>query len=493
MGPSANDLVAGHSTDRRLRAMGHRRTFVTLLILAGCWLCGCADTRISRQASSAAVQAAGMADTRAVAAIVDLADEDGPQPPAEKLALLQRAGSAHRGLLTRQLAAMAATGDVDLYADNEALLLKDGPQTFAAMFEAIAGARRVILLESYIIDDAEVAWALARMLIHKRSEGVQVGVIYDDFGSLTTPSGYFDALRLGGVLVCAFNPVNPVQRPGYWDIDHRDHRKILVVDDRIAFTGGINISGVYASGSIAFGRGRDYDREAGWRDTQLRIRGPAVEPLAALLRRTWLSQGCEGELPGFEAEAPSGGGAAGETPMWIVPSSPDDDYNRIYAMLLSAIEASRVSVRLTMAYFAPGREMVDALCDAARRGVSVRMILPSASDFEPVLYAGRGYYQTLLAAGVEIYEFEHAVLHAKTAIIDGVVSTVGSSNMDWRSFVGNDEVNVVVLGAPFAAGMQAMFAEDLAASKKITIAEWRARPLHQRVLEALARIFERWF
>ena len=434
-----------------------------------------------------------MADTRAVAAIVDLADEDGPQSPAERLAWLRRTGPTHRPLLTRQLAAMAATGEVDLYADNEALLLKDGPQTFAAMFEAIAGARRTILLESYIIDDAEVAWALARMLIRKRSEGVRVGVIYDDIGSLTTPSGYFDALRLGNVLVCAFNPVNPARRPGYWGIDHRDHRKILVVDDRIAFTGGINISGVYASGSIGFGRGRDYDREAGWRDTQLRLRGPAVEPLAALLRQTWLSQGCDGELPGFEADAPSGGGAAGETSMWVVPSSPDDDYNRIYAMMLSAIEASQVSVRLTMAYFAPGREMADALCNAARRGVSVQMILPAASDFLPVLYAGRSYYQALLAAGVEIYEFEHAVLHAKTAIVDGVVSTVGSSNMDWRSLVGNNEVNVVVLGAPFAAAMQAMFTEDLAASKKITIADWRARPLRQRLLETLARIFERWW
>jgi cardiolipin synthase len=176
-----------------------------------------------------------------------------------------------------------------------------------------------------------------------------------------------------------------------------------------------------------------------------------------------------------------------------MPSSPTDAFNKIYALLLTAIDASQKSVYLTMAYFAPGRDMIDALCEAAERGVDVQLVLPSVSDFTPVLHAGRSYYERLLRSGVKLYELQDAVLHAKTAVIDGVVSTVGSSNMDWRSFVGNNEVNAVIIGEDFGDSMTRMFRRDLEASEKITLEQWARRSPLQRAKETLARLFENWW
>jgi len=462
-----------------------------------------------------------------VAAQVSVTGHGGRLKRDEREQLLKRVGEqGSASLVQRHLAAMSSFGEVDLYSGNEVRLLIDGPATFAAMLDAIEHARQTILLESYIIEDAAIAQRFAALLAKKRAEGVQVLVIYDALGSIGTATTYFDALRGADVAICAFNPVNPVKRLGYWDITHRDHRKILVVDREVGFTGGINISAVYSTGS--FGRQRHAappsDRTGdkagdkagakadGWRDTQVQLRGPAAAALDDLVRETWQHQACRGELPPLPNKAvarasssiaaPRGNkiGATGpQAPsvsgqlMRIVPSTPDDEFNRIYALLLTAIDASQRSVQLTMAYFAPGQDMVDALCDAAQRGVDVQMVLPSLSDFTPVLHAGRSYYQRLLDSGVKLYELQDAVLHAKTAVIDGVVSTIGSSNMDWRSFSGNNEVNAVVIGEDFGDAMARMFQRDVAASQAITAAAWRDRPLVQRAKESLARLFEAWW
>jgi len=409
----------------------------------------------------------------------------------ERERLLQRVGAqGSSALMQRQLAAMSALGDVDLYSGNEAKLLIDGPATFAAMFEAIGRAKDSILLESYIIEDAAVSRRLAELLAKKRAEGVGVYMIYDAVGSIGTPQAYFDGLRAAGVAVCAFNPVNPLkQRSGYFDITQRDHRKILVVDGEIGFTGGINISAVYSSGS--FGRKRRVADPAaeGWRDTQLQLRGPAVAALDGLVRQTWLLQRCEGVI----APPPTGlaGKSVGKELMRIVPATPSDPVNRIYALLLATIGAAQRSVYLTMAYFAPDEDMIVALCAAALRGVDVQLILPSRSDFAPVLHAGRKHYSRLLAAGVKIAELQDAVLHAKTAVIDGTVSTVGSSNLDWRSLASNDEVNAVVIGEDFGDTMTQMFRRDIAASQAITAQAWAQRPLWQRAKETMASLFDR--
>ena len=403
--------------------------------------------------------------------------------------LIERIGrEGGASLLKRQLAAMAEFDDVDLTTGNSARLLVDGPAAFDAMFAAIARARHTILLESYLIDDAPIAQDLAALLLRKRSEGVKVLIIHDAVGSFSTDPAYFARLGDAGIGVCEFNPLMQARTGRYQDISHRDHRKILVVDRHIAYTGGINISAVYASGSF---RPSASSTERGWRDTQVELRGPAAAVLDDLVRQTWRGQHCGQALPPVPAVA--SGVPKGPHAVRIVPASPEDAESRIYSLLLTAIDASSRSVHLTMAYFAPGPDMIAALTDAARRGVDVQLVLPSVSDFAPVLHAGRSYYEELLEAGVGIHELQDAVLHAKTAVIDGVLSTVGSSNMDWRSFVANSEVNAVVLGEDFGERMEQMFARDVQASTPITREAWRAWPLWPRAMERAARAFERWW
>ncbi|SEL06724.1 cardiolipin synthase [Roseateles sp. YR242] len=435
-----------------------------------------------------------------VASEVDVVGAKGPLGQQRREQVIQSAAAQGRPeLLKRQLAAMSAFGDVDLYASNDVKLLIDGPATFDAMFSAIRKARQQILLESYIIEDADVARQLADLLVQRREQGVQVAVIYDAVGSLSTQEAYFDRMRQAGIGICAFNPVNPLKSRRYHDITERDHRKILVVDNEVGFTGGINISAVYSSGSGSFGGGKGSRakpadeaksaKERGWRDTMIQVRGPAVQALHGMVRETWQHQACEGQLAPVAAPT----AASGQQLMRIVPSTPQDKENRIYTLLLGSIRAAQHSVYLTMAYFAPGKDMVDALSEAAERGVDVQLILPSQSDFSPVMYAGRSHYDRLLRAGVKIHELQDAVLHAKTAVIDGVVSTVGSSNMDWRSFVHNNEVNAVVLGEDFGSAMTRMFEKDRDASRSIDLATWKHRPLMQRGKEFFSSLFEHWW
>lgn len=460
-------------------------------LIATALLAGCSTAPIVPRADRPLVTPRAPS-TQQVAQQVSVQGHRGRLTGAERQALLARLGAqGNATLLQRHLVAQASLGAIDLTASNEARLLLDGPATFGAMFDAIERARSSILIESYIVEDAAIAQRLAALLARKRAEGLDVAMIYDDVGSFATPAAYFDGLRASGVAVCAFNPVNPLKSPSYWNITHRDHRKIVAIDRQVAYTGGINISAVYSSGS--FGRGRPAARSAnddGWRDTHIELRGPAAATLDDLFRQTWNSQGCEGTLKPPAQAAPR---APGRHVVQVIPSAPSDDYNRIYAMLLAAIDTAQRSIHLTMAYFAPGQDMIDALSDAAQRGVDVQLVLPSVSDFAPVLYAGQSYYDHLLAAGVRIHELQHAVLHSKTAVIDGVVSTVGSSNLDWRSFSANNEVNAVVYGDDFGDTMQRMFEQDVAASQEVTLERWRARSPWARVRELAARAFEAWW
>jgi cardiolipin synthase len=335
------------------------------------------------------------------------------------------------------------------------------------------------------------------------AEGVRVALVVDSVGSIGSDPAFFEALAAGGVAVCAFNPINPLQRLGEWGLSHRTHRKLLVVDNDIAFTGGINISRVYASGSFLGGRPRAPAKplEDGWRDTQIELRGPVVPALARTFIATWADQSCgdapvgpEPEATGVpasalvEAQRPD---AAGNRLVKVITSDPRDPQNRIYTTLLASIEASQRSVHLTMAYFAPGEEMISALCDAARRGVDVSLVLPGQSDFSLLLHAGRSYYTQLLDAGVRIHEYRHATMHAKTMVVDGVFATVGSSNMDWRSFVANNEINVVVIGRDFGRELEALFQRDVAASQPVLPEAWAQRPWRQRLLERFGRSVER--
>jgi cardiolipin synthase len=419
---------------------------------------------------------------------------DAQGPSSTRRVAAQLAAEGKPDLALHHLKQLAAQGDAHLYRHNAARLLIDGPQTFSAMRAAVRAARSRVLLESYIFDDEGLAAEMGALLVSKAREGVGVAVLYDSLGSREASDSFFEGLRAGGVSVCAFNPVNPLRRPGYWGINHRDHRKFLVADNQIGFTGGINISKVYSSGSSgSAGRrrgGAEDWREDGWRDTQIELRGPVVPALAAAFEEHWHSQGCRDALPPAPAEPARN---AGTKTVQLLLSDPQDERNPIYESLLLAIESAQVSVHLTMAYFAPGERMARALMDAARRGVKVVLVLPSRSDFGMILHAGRAYYADLLGAGVQIHELQTALLHAKTAVIDGVWSTVGSSNMDWRSWVDNSEANVVVLGDDFAQVLEAQFERDLAASRPIGPDEWAQRGVKARLLELVGRLAERLF
>ncbi len=415
----------------------------------------------------------------------------GPLSAQQSKAIL--AGLASRGqetsIFDRHLAIEESIVGAPLVVGNKAVLLKDGPATFQAMFDAIRNARDHINFETYIIEDDEVGRKFAAALIDKQARGVQVNLIYDSVGAIRTPPAFFKALTDRGVRVLEFNPVNPLTATNGWEVNQRDHRKLLIVDGQIAFVGGINISSVYSSGSFRKDSKVNADASAPWRDTHLQVEGPVVAEFQKLFLATWNKQTKEALAPRnyFPPQT-----SKGKDVVRAIGSSPDEPYSLIYATLISAIDNAETSVYLTNAYFVPDPQLLAALENAARRGVDVRLILPSHTDFWLVFNAGRSYYTDLLRGQVQIYERRGPLLHSKTAVIDGVWSTIGSTNLDWRSFLHNDEVNAVILGQDFGGQMRTMFEADLAASDRITLENWQQRSLDHRVKELAARLWEYW-
>ncbi|HEX5640675.1 MAG TPA: phospholipase D-like domain-containing protein [Burkholderiaceae bacterium] len=422
---------------------------------------------------------------------VQLEGARGPLSAAQSKAVLD--GLASRGPATdifeRHLAIEEAIVGSPLTTGNQVLLLQDGPATFQAMYAAILAARDHINMETYILEDDEVGQRFAQALIDKQRQGVQVNLIRDSVGTIGTPPAFFRQLTDNGIRVLEFNPLNPLAAQKGWELNQRDHRKLLIVDGRTAFLGGINISSVYSGGSFSQRSRTPHGGGPEWRDTDLQLRGPVVTELQKLFLATWEAQ--KGEpLPARNYLPPPE--TAGRLVVRAIGSSPEEPYSLIYATLLSAIANAETSVRLTNAYFAPDPQLLAALEAAAGRGVEVTMILPSQTDSWLVFHAGRNYYEQLLRAGVKIHERRGVILHSKTALVDGVWATVGSTNLDWRSFLHNYELNAVVLGAEFGSQVQAMFDKDLAASEPITLEQWQRRPLDLRIKELFARLWEYW-
>jgi cardiolipin synthase len=354
------------------------------------------------------------------------------------------------------------------------------------MFAAIAAAKDHINIESYIIEDGEVGQQFAQLLLERQAAGVQVNVIYDSVGAFDTGQPFFDRLTQQGVQVLEFNPVNPLNSKKAWAPNHRDHRKLLVVDGAIAFLGGINISSVYSSGSSMGRNQRPIDAAVGWRDTDVQIEGPVAAEFESLFVQTWDKQHGKPLAQKTRAQpAPP----KGNDIVRAIGSTPDDSFSLIYLTLVSAITNAQKQVYITNAYFVPDPQLLKALVDAAHRGVDVRLILPSQSDSAPAYHAGRSHYTELLEAGVKIYERRGSLLHVKTAIVDGVWSCVGSSNLDWRSALDNDEINAVILGREFGQQMQAVYAKDIEGSDAIDLAAWRRRPIQLRLKEFAARLW----
>ena len=420
-----------------------------------------------------------------------LASARGPLSAAQSRVVLQRlrSGGKDIDILDRHLALEEAVAGSPLTVGNRVLLLQDGPATYDAMLAAIAAAKDHINLETYIFDDDEIGQRFANALIAKQQQGVQVNIIRDSAGTYSTPAPFFERLAAAGVQVLEFNPINPLQARKRWALNQRDHRKLLIVDGHTAFLGGINISSVYASGSSGKAKRHPPPGQLAWRDTDLQLQGPVVADFQRLFLATWASQQGDplAERNYFPPLKP-----LGNQVVRAIGSSPDEAFSQIYATLLSAIHNAQRSVLLTNAYFVPDPQLLSALEGAAGRGVDVKLILPSVTDSWLTWHAGRSHYERLLQAGVKIHERRGVILHAKTALVDGVWATVGSTNLDWRSFLHNLELNAVVLGAGFGAQLQAMFNHDLAESDAISPAQWPWRTLDQRFKEWFAVAWQYW-
>jgi cardiolipin synthase len=395
-------------------------------------------------------------------------------------------------ILQRYIAVIESVSESPLTKGNKVTLLVDGPATYAAMFKAIRNARDHINLETFIMEDIiandETGLKLADLLLQKQAEGVQVNLLYDSAGSYSTPASFFQRLRDGGVQVAEFNPINPLKARGKWRLAKSDHRKILIVDSKVAFTGGLNISQVYSSGLS--GRREHDPTQIPWRDTDVQIEGPAVAEFQKLFLDTWQRQ--KGAKLSERNYFPDLKKEEGNTLVGVVGSSPGESNRITFILYVSAITFAENSLHMTNAYFVPDHQTVDALTDAAKRGVDVKIIIPATTDSSLAQYAGQYFYSELLKSGVKLYRRRNVLLHAKTLVIDGVWSTVGSTNMDFWSFSTNDEVNAVILNREFAMEMEKIFATDLVESDQIRWEEWGKRPSLSKVRERFYHLFSHW-
>ena len=412
----------------------------------------------------------------------------GPLTEQQSRALLARIDPepGDLGVLQRHLAIEQAVAESPLLAGNRTELLRDGPATFRAMFAAIQGAKQQINLEYFIAEDIESDGVhLGDLLVAKRQAGIAVNLIYDSYGSQSTPAAFFDRLEAAGVKVVEYNPINPLDSRNGYDLNSRDHRKILVVDGALAIIGGVNLSATYESSPLANSSPPPPATPAvHWRDTDLQIAGPAVAALQALFLDHWRAQ--KGPAMDNVVLSPVTK-PVGRSVVRVIGSTPDHQIPRYYVTLLSSIRNAEKRVYLSAAYFVPTHQEMEDLIHAARRGVDVRLLLGDQSDSDLALTVAHSRYSDLLKAGVKIYETHGVMLHSKTIVIDGVWSVVGSSNFDHRSVLFNDEIDVVVIGSDTAQELEAMFADDLRGATQIDQATWDKRP----VLEQLDGVFWR--
>lgn len=355
---------------------------------------------------------------------------------------------------------------------NKVELLVDANVAYDAMERAIRSARSHVHMLFYIFQADQTGRRFRDLLVQKAKEGVEVRLLTDGVGSFGLDDFIVPLLQAGGRHE-EFLPVGRVSR--HWHLNLRNHRKIVVVDGRIAFTGGCNIGDEYTGRKRRVGR---------WRDTHLGIEGPAVTHLQEVFADDWFFA-CDEEPDDalwFPEVAP-----CGSAMVHIVASGPDTDTQPIQRLFFAAVNTATERVYLTTPYFIPDQAMLVALETAALRGVDVRLLLPHRSDAPLVLHAGRSYYNELLESGVRIYEYQSGILHAKTMVVDRRWATVGSANMDVRSFRLNFEVNAAVYGSDLSNQLTALFERDLRAAREVRIEEVRAKRLGQRVAESFAR------
>jgi cardiolipin synthase len=364
---------------------------------------------------------------------------------------------------------IAALVGADLTRGNTFEVLTNGVEMLPRMLEAIDTARRRVSFETYIFDEGQVAEQFTSALERAARRGVQVRIVVDAIGGSTMEDSHRVRLRQAGCHLAEFNPPNWYSLE---TVNYRTHRKILVVDGEVGFTGGVGVADHWMGNADS----RDH-----WRDTQVRIEGPVVRLMEASFYENYLeSDGAEAPVLDDRA-APAGGDAA---PALQVRSSPTGGSNDLKRLYLLSLAAARRTIDITTPYFVTDESTAWSLEDAVRRGVKIRILLEGdITDAMPVKYASRHAYDRLLQQGVELYEYQPTMMHAKVLVVDGIWSMFGSANFDNRSLELNDELNVAVSSQDLAARFLRDVEQDLKVSKRITLEDWRRRSLLEKTRE----------
>ena len=378
----------------------------------------------------------------------------------------------------KELAVMLAKGlRSPLTRRNSVKLLINGEEKFPEVVEALRNAKHHIHIEYYIFEQDEIGEQIENILIEKSNEGVQVRFIYDDFGSPHIKKKTEEKMKKAGI------EIHPFQKVLFYllanRLNYRNHRKIIVIDGQIGFTGGINVSDKYINNKP----GRLF-----WRDTHIRIDGPGVFYLQYLFISNW--NFCSGKiLPLEKLHFLTAPGHKGDSFLQVAASGPDSAQPSVLFSLLQAIYLAKKEILITTPYFIPGDSIQEAIRVAALSGLSVKLLVPGICDSNFVNAASKSYYKELLLAGVEIYMYQKGFVHAKTLITDGKLSVIGTANMDHRSFELNFEVNVILYDKECAEKLRSVFFKDLEDSEKIDKERWCNRPAYIQLPEKIARLF----
>jgi cardiolipin synthase len=359
---------------------------------------------------------------------------------------------------------------------NVVTLLEDGKQTFHSILEALESARSYIYLQYYIFEEGELTGKLLKLFEAKKEEGVRVKMIYDGIGSYSLSRRYIEKLKAHGVEVYPFLPF----RFGRFlsSLNYRNHRKIIVVDGRVAFTGGINISDRYFKGDPELGR---------WHDMHLAVEGPAVAFMEHVFVTDWFMVSEQQiDLQSYPQTARK---QTENTLVQIVPSGPDDVFPNIEQSYLSIINEATKYLYITNPYIIPSAEILKALQIASLSGVDVRLLISERSDSKLVDWTVRSYFDEFLKAGIRIYLFPHGFLHSKILVSDDNIASVGTANIDVRSFEHNYEVNALLYDGLIAKSLKENFLKDCEESMEVQAEKNFKRPVLHKLWEGLARIF----
>ncbi len=359
---------------------------------------------------------------------------------------------------------------------NSVKLLLNGEEKFSELLKCLGEAKHHIHMEYYIYEQDEIGSAIIELLIKKANEGVQVRFIYDDFGSPAIKKKVEKRMRESGIEIFPFSKVHFYLLANR--INYRNHRKIVIIDGKTGFTGGINVCDKYINNK---------PKQLYWRDTHLRIDGPGVYYLQYIFVTDW--NFCCGKIIKCESIYFNKDAATKEDVyVQIAASGPDSIQPSILFSVLEAIYLAKKEILITTPYFIPGDAVVYALRIAALGGLSVKLLVPGKCDSKLVNAASKAHYKDLLIAGVEIYLYNRGFVHAKTLVTDGTLSMIGTANMDHRSFELNFEVNAIIYDAPFAEKMRKVFFEDLQFTEKLNAEEWYKRSFLTQLPEKLARL-----